>query len=129
VTPEAGLFLEKARRCLSHADAILKIDLGNEAGRAAYLTAFHAPQALIHERTDREAKTHQGVRSQFLRLTKDDPRIPVELRRFPSQAYDLKSVADYATGPDAIVPLEQAAKAIGTAHRFLDCVTSLLDAA
>jgi uncharacterized protein (UPF0332 family) len=91
--------------------------------------AFHAAQALIHERTGREARTHQGVRSQFLRLTKDDPRISVELRRFLSQAYDLKAVADYATGPDAIVPLEQAAKAIEMARRFLDCVTSLLDAA
>jgi uncharacterized protein (UPF0332 family) len=129
VTPETGLFLEKARRCLLNAGAILKIGLGDEAGRAAYLTAFHAAQALIYERAGREAKTHQGVRSQFLRLTKDDPRVPIELRRFLSQDYDLSSLADYATGPDAIVPLEQAANAIGTARRFLDCVMALLDAA
>ena len=69
------------------------------------------------------------MRSQFLRLTKDDPRVPAELRRFLSQAYDLKSLADYATGPDAIVPLEQAANAIMMARRFLDRVMSLLDAA
>jgi uncharacterized protein (UPF0332 family) len=127
VTPEAQLFLDKARLCLTHAEAILRIDLGDEAGRAAYLTAFHAAQAFIHERTGREAKTHQGVRSQFLLLTKDDPRVRVELRRFLSQAYDLKSVADYATGPDAFVPLDQAAAAIVTARRFLDCVVALLD--
>jgi uncharacterized protein (UPF0332 family) len=118
--------LEKAQRCLVHAEAILRIDLGDEAGRAAYLTAFHAAQAFIHQRTGREAKTHQGVRSQFLLLTKDDPRVPAELRRFLSQAYDLKSVADYATGPEAFVPLDQAEKAIDTARRFLDCVVVLL---
>jgi hypothetical protein len=69
------------------------------------------------------------VRSQFLRLTKYDPRVPIELRRFLSQAYDVKSLADYETGPDAVVPLEQAANAMIMARRFLDCVMSLLDAA
>jgi uncharacterized protein (UPF0332 family) len=49
------------------------------------------------------------------------------LRRFLSHAYDLKSVADYATGPEAFVPLDQAAKAIDTARRFLNCVQALLD--
>ncbi len=50
MTPEAGLFLEKARRCLGHARAILQIELGDEAGRVACLAAFHAAQALIQER-------------------------------------------------------------------------------
>jgi uncharacterized protein (UPF0332 family) len=63
VTPEAGLFVEKARRSLSHGLAILRIELGDYAGRAEYLTAFHAARALIQQRTGREAKTHQGVRS------------------------------------------------------------------
>jgi hypothetical protein len=45
-----------------------------------------------------------------------------------SQAYDLKSVADYATGPDGYVPLEQAKNALETAQQFLDCVLVLLDA-
>ena len=128
MNPEARLFIDKARHCLSHAEAILQIELGDDAGRAAYLAVFHAAQALIQQRTGREAKTHQGVRSQFLLLTKDDDRIPPELRRFLGQAYNLKTVADYATGPKAIVPLERAANAILIARRFLDCVLVLLDA-
>ncbi len=129
MSPEARLYIDKARHCLRHAEAILQIELGDDAGRAAYLAVFHAAQALIHQRTGREAKTHQGVRSQFLLLTKDDPRIAPDLRQFPGQAYNLKTVADYATGPQAIVPLERAGNAVLTAHRFLDCVLTLLDAA
>ncbi len=129
MTPEALLFLEKSARCLEHAKAILDIGLGDEAGRSAYLTAFHAAQALIHQRSGREAKTHQGVRNQFLLLTKDDPAVSLALRRFLNEAYDLKSVADYATGPDAYVALEEAEAAIETARAFLACVRGMLAAA
>lgn len=45
----------------------------DEAGRAAYLAGFHAAQALIFEKTDKVVKTHKGVQSEFLKLTKDDP--------------------------------------------------------
>jgi uncharacterized protein (UPF0332 family) len=61
VTPEAGRYLDKARQSLAHAQAILAIELGEDAGRAAYLGAFHAAQAFIFERSNRVAKTHGGV--------------------------------------------------------------------
>src|SRR5262245_58401892 len=48
----------------------------------AYLAAFHAAQALIAERTGRTAKTHKGAHAQFARLTRGEPRLDVELRRF-----------------------------------------------
>jgi hypothetical protein len=71
-----------------------------DAGRNAYLAAFHAAQALIAERTGRDAKTHKGVHTQFARLTQNEPSLGRELRQFLVQAYDLKSVADYGLGPD-----------------------------
>ena len=71
--PEAQSYLDKARQSLAHARAILEIDLGDEAGRAAYLAALHAAQALIFERTGRVAKTHRGVHGQFLRLAPTKP--------------------------------------------------------
>lgn len=123
--PEAGRFLEKARECLAHARAILAIELGEDAGRAAYLAAFHAAQALIFERTGRVAKTHRGVHGQFLKLVADEPRIDAELRRFLSEGYKLKATADYEIGPSAIVPLEQAATAIEAASRFIEAVAEL----
>jgi len=126
VTPEAERFLAKARQTLDHGDAILGIGLGEEAARTAYLAAFHAAQALIYERSGREAKTHRGVHRQFALLSKDEVSLPVDLRRFLAQAYDLKAVADYATGPEAVVPLERAAAAIDTARRFLAAVEQLI---
>ena len=126
MTPEAGRFLDKAHQSLAHARAILAIKLGEDAGRAAYLGAFHAAQAFIFERTNRVAKTHKGVHGQFLKLVADEPRIHLELRRFLSEGYKLKAVADYETGPDAIVPLEQAATAVETAGRFIRTVAELI---
>ena len=126
MTPEARSYLDKARQSLAHARAILDIELGDEAGRAAYLAALHAAQALIFERTRRVAKTHRGVHGQFLRLVAGEPRVGAELRRFLSEGYKLKATADYEVGPEAVVPLEEAAAAIQTAARFVEVVADLL---
>jgi uncharacterized protein (UPF0332 family) len=126
MTPEAGQYLAKARKCLEHARAILAIELGEEAGRAAYLAAFHAAQALIFERTRKAAKTHRGVHGQFLELLAGEPRIDDALRRFLSEGYKLKATADYEVGPDAIVPTEEAAAAIQAAGRLVDKIAEII---
>lgn len=125
MTPETERFLGKARRCLENARAI---GLGEEAGRGAYLAGFHAAQALIFERTGKAAKTHQGVQTRFLQLAKNNPGVPAELLPFLSRTYNLKSVADYETSPDAIVPVERSANAIAMAERFIAAVEQLLAA-
>jgi hypothetical protein len=61
-----------------------------------------------------------------LNLAKDEPCIPVELQRFLKQAYNLKTVADYEIGPDAVVPLKQAGEAIETAGRLIETIAELL---
>ncbi len=127
MTPETNEHLNKAREYLVKARNLLDVmQYNDEAGRAAYLAAFHAAQALISERTGTTANTHEGVNSQFNLLTRGDERVDAELRRFLSQAYNLKAIADYETGPDAVVPLERVEAAIATAARFLDCVVGLL---
>jgi uncharacterized protein (UPF0332 family) len=93
---------------LTRARTILAAGIGEDAGRNAYLAAFHAAQALIAERTGEDAKTHKGVHAQFARLTRNKPRLDRELRQFLAQAYDLKSIADYGLGPDTDVPLDRA---------------------
>jgi len=82
VTPEAKGHLDKARQCLTRARTILAAGVGEDAGRNAYLAAFHAAQALIAERTGMDAKTHRGVHAQFARLTRNEPRLGIELRQF-----------------------------------------------
>jgi uncharacterized protein (UPF0332 family) len=119
MTPEVGDYLAKARHALAEARAVMGIGLADAAGPAAYLAAYHAAQAYIFTGTGQAAKTHSGVRSEFSRLAKDDPRIDRSFLTFLAQAYTLKEVADYEMGPGAVVPPERAAAAIETAARSL----------
>jgi uncharacterized protein (UPF0332 family) len=127
VRPETQSYLDKARQSLAHARAILEIELGDDSGRAAYLAALHAAQALIFERTGRVARTHRGVHGQFLKLVAGEARIDAQLRRFLSEGYKLKAIADYEVGPEAVVPLQEAVTAVGTAARFVETVAELLE--
>lgn len=68
--PETGAYLAKAQQCLKEARIVAANDLAEAAGRAAYLAAYQAAQALIFERTGKAAKSHNGVRSEFARLAR-----------------------------------------------------------
>jgi len=85
LTPEAADHLQKARTCLDRARVILEADVPDVAAREAYLAAFHAAQALVVERTRREAKTHKGVHTEFARLTRREPRMDVGAAPVPAQ--------------------------------------------
>lgn len=105
---------------------MLEIRLTEDTGRAAYLAGFHAAQALIFEKTGSVTKTHKGVHAEFARLTRHEPRIDPELRRFLPQSYDLKGLCDYELGPDAVVPYEKAVAAVESAARFISTIGKLL---
>lgn len=125
MTPEAERYLEKAQKCVLNARTSLSVDLTNDAGRSAYLAAFHATQALVFERTGRVVKTHKGVHSEFARLVKEDFQLDDDLPRFLQRTYNLKAVADYETGPDEITP-ERAVTAIEGAASFVDAIRCAL---
>lgn len=127
MTPEAAAYLDKARQCLSNSRALQAIGLSNDAGRNAYFAAFHSAQAFIFSRTGRVAKTHSGVRSEFARLAKAEPAIDRSLTAFSARAYTIKEVADYETGPDAMIPRDRASAALESAEQFVDRVAGLLD--
>ena len=90
------------------------------AGRDAYLAAMHAALALIVGRTGKEPKTHTGTRSEFARLVRHEPRVPVMYAAFLARAYDFKTFADYAG--DAAVTLEDASAAMATAADLVDLI-------
>ena len=113
------IFLEKAAKLLSDSEAVLSLGLGDIAGRTAYLAVFHAAQALIFERQNTTPKTHRGVHVRFVELVRTDVRFDPDLRSFLSQACKMKAVADYDTGPEAEVPIAEAAVALVTARRFI----------
>lgn len=118
MTPQTASFLRKAQKLLGDADIMLSVGLYEASGRNVYLAAFHVAQAVIFERMGKVLKTHNGVQAEFLRLTKDDPRVNGDLRAYLSRAYNLKAIADYETGPDLEVSAERATEAIETGKRF-----------
>ena len=126
MTPQAAKFPEKAEKLLAEAETMLGVGLRDAAGRTAYLAGFHAAQALIFEATRRALKTHKGVQTEFLRLTKDDGRLDADLRVFLPRAYDLKSIVDYETGPNAGLSAATATEAVPAGRRFIARVGELL---
>ena len=125
--PETGYFLAKARKLVGEADGMLTMHYNDAAGRTAYLAGFHAAQAFIFERTGKAAKTHSGVHTEFLRLTKDNAGLDPDLRIFLSQSYNLKAIADYETGPGSEVSPERAAQAVAMAKRFVARIAELAE--
>jgi uncharacterized protein (UPF0332 family) len=107
---------------------MISVDLYDAAGRTAYMSGFHAAQALLFEARGRVFKTHSGVRAEFARLVRDEPRVGGELRAFLGLAYQLKSVADYEAGPGARLDPRTALSALATAERFVSCVEDILAA-
>ena len=115
--PETNHFIAWAETCLDRGRTMLTVSLNEDTGRAAYLVAFHASQGVIFEKTDRIAKTHNGVRTEFLRLTRDD--FDPVLRRFLAEAYEYKSEADYFATAGYVMTAAKASAAIDTAAFFL----------
>ncbi len=76
------------------------------------------PEAKHHLDRAREYQTHSGMRSAFARLVKGDPRFDRTLARFLGQAYKLKEITDYGTGPQAVVSTSTAREMIDTAERL-----------
>ncbi len=126
--PEVRDHLAKARQSLANARVILSVNLTDEAGRVAYIAAFHAAQAYIFHRAGATPKTHSGVHSQFGKLAKDDTLFDIALRRFLSQAYELKTVADYDVGTEMAVSPERIEAVIEIATQFIDCVARAIGA-
>jgi uncharacterized protein (UPF0332 family) len=119
-------FIAKARRCLGAAITNYDFPLPDVAAKEAYLAGYHSAEALIYELSGKAAKTHRGVRIRFADLARADPRIDPAFTEFLAQAFDFKIVADYGTDPEDFVTMDQAARMIETARRFVDCIEKVL---
>lgn len=117
-----------AGRSLKEARVLAANDLADAAGRAAYLAAFHAAQAFVFDTTANVAKSHNGVRSEFARLARAEPRIERSFPTFLARAYSLKEHADYAIGDEAGITIAKANQAIESATHFVDGIEKLLAA-
>jgi uncharacterized protein (UPF0332 family) len=107
---------------------MLAAGLNEDAARCDYLACFHVAQEMIFERIEEVFKTHKGVQGEFNRLIKTDPRTDQELRKFFSRGYEVKALADYGVGPDAVISASAAADSVATAKRFVTHLGGLLAA-
>jgi len=123
---ETAAYLAKAEQSLNKARRVLAIDILDESGRHAYYAAFHAAQALIFEHTDRASKSHKGVKTQFARFAKSEPRIERQLSTFLARAYQLKSAADYEIGTADIITAVDIRDAIASAEHFVTVIRQVL---
>jgi uncharacterized protein (UPF0332 family) len=82
VKPETADYLAKARATLADAGQIAILPIPHIAAREAWLAVFNAAEAYIFEQTGNIAKTHRGVRSEFARLARTEPRIGRDLTTF-----------------------------------------------
>jgi uncharacterized protein (UPF0332 family) len=126
LTPEAARSLEIARQHLAAADASIGLPIAFIAAREAYLAGYHAAMAFVLEKTGKAAKTHSGLRSEFARLARIEPRIDPRLVGFLARAYTLKSAADYGVDPLAAISVEQASEASSVARQFIDTIAELI---
>lgn len=125
MTPEIHHHLRTANRCLKDATT-LRLSLPRLAARESYLAAYHAAEAYLLYSTAKIAKTHSGLRAEFARLAKDDPRIDLDFARFLAEAYELKSIADYSTDPESDITVEDAETTLQTACRFVSLVERIV---
>ena len=101
--------------------------LPHVAARGVHLAVFHVAEVYIFEQTGKVAKTHRGVRSEFSRLARAEPRIARDLITFLGTAYQFKTQADYAVGSTATpITRAEATPAVAKTARFIDTITQVL---
>jgi uncharacterized protein (UPF0332 family) len=71
-------------------------------------------------------KIHSGLRSEFARRVKNEPRITDLQRAFLARAYSSKAIANYETGPASHISHEQAASAIEEERVFVAALAALI---
>ena len=75
---DAARHIVKARESLGFARYALAGEYTEEAGRSAYMAAYHAALAFTAARSGKSPRTHSGARSEFARLAREEPRVSRE---------------------------------------------------
>lgn len=121
---DAEPHIAKARESLVFQRYALVGGYAEEAGRSAYMAAYHAAMAFIVSRIGKSPKTHSGARSEFSRPAREEPRISREQISLLGWSYELKNVADYEQCA-AVSPAE-AERAIEEAAHLVETISPLI---
>lgn len=112
-----------ARDGLAVGRVLVAAGFAKQAGREAYLAAFHAALALIVARTGREPKTHKGTHVEFARAALE-AGVEAATATFLGRSYRLKTVSDYEAR--SALTMDEAQTALDDASRFVEAVAKLL---
>jgi uncharacterized protein (UPF0332 family) len=115
--------LAKARQSIEFARYALAGGFADEAGRSAYMAAFHAVHAFIAARTGK-SPTHSGLRAEFARLARKEPTIGREQLSLLGWSYELKNAADYEQG-HSVAPSD-AERAINEALHLVEIIAAIM---
>lgn len=88
------------------------------------MAAFHAAQAIVHDREGKVPRTHSGLQQRFALAAMSEPRLGEEMGRFLVRAYDYKDISDYRT--DRTVSADEAEAVVSKAAEFIDRVAALV---
>lgn len=128
MTPVARDYLAKAHEDVDEGSKTLAIGLDKIAARAAYFAAFHAAEALIHERLGKIVKTHAGVHAEFARCLRSLPDSGRPYLVFLSHAYRFKELSDYVIGERSVIVREDAEMALAEATALVEQIAQWLAA-
>ena len=122
------VWLAKAERCMSSAQALLELDDPDSACNRAYYAMFNAARAALFAAGETElamAKTHNGLVSAFGQHIAKSGKVAPELGRVFAQEGHRRLLSDYhGDGLSA----EEADEAIRNAARFVAAVKAWLAA-
>ena len=110
---------------LRAADALLRVDLPNDAISRAYYAAFHYARALLLTQ-GLEPKTHRGVLSLLAKHFEVEGGLSRDVISVIARLQTFRALADY-DARERISPA-RAAEEVDAAHSFVDAARALLRA-
>ena len=114
--------LEQSANTLKAAEALLQLEMFDDATSRGYYAMFNAAQAALASLGIYRSR-HSGVTAAFGYQFVHLGQFPAELHEFFSQGFEPRVSADY--GPDSVHPTV-ASEMVANARRFLESVTELL---
>ncbi len=114
---ESGKILEKARRAIRAAEALLQQGHVDFAAGRAYYAMFYTAEALLSEKGFRSRK-HGGVHALFGEHFTKTGLMDAKFHRLLLDSFDRRLQADY--GFDAVIGQQEVSRMIEQAREFLE---------
>lgn len=120
---ETQQLLDKARRALGAAEALLDHGDADFAVGRTYYAMFYVTEALLHEK-DLRSRKHAGVIALFGETFAKTGAMDAKFHRWLLDAFDKRILADY--GVEAVLTREDSAQMIAQAREFLEAARRFL---